>query len=284
MRNGMAIFLAGICVFLSAQEPAAPVELVQRCQAGLAIVQAWRGKAADLHPAFAKTYPVAIVADGQWYVFELAADGKSWNLSARAPVKFPLPAGIRAAMPLDFWGNRMACVVTPEVFDSADGVAFILHEFVHCFQWETVENKLKQGLDVYREAMKGKNYMWELEHPFPYGNAEVRRVYGRWLAALQKGQMKKAGHWRSVLRKGLNNLDWEYMTWEEWKEGLARYLENRVRERFGLPANRPSPDTSFNRVSFYRGGDLFISRLVEREPGLDGNIELLYQRIFASGG
>lgn len=283
MKCGIIIFLAGICVLLSAQAPE-PAAVTQSFQAPLARVQAWQEQAADLHPAFAKTYPVALVADLQWYVFELAADGKSWNLSVQAPLKFPVPVGIRAAMPLDFWNNRIACVVSPEVFASPEGYAFILHEFVHCFQWETVEDKLKQGLAVYREAMAGKNYMWELEHPFPYGNAEVKRVYGLWLEALQKGQMEKAGHWRSALRKGLNSLDWEYMTWQEWKEGLARYLENRVRDRFGLPANRPSPDAPFNRVSFYRGGELFILRLQQGEPGLDKNLERLYQRIFSSGG
>ena len=283
MKCGVTIFLAGICVFLSAQAPE-PAAMAQRYQAELAKVQAWREKAADLHPAFAKTYPVALVADGQWHVFEPAADGKSWNLAAQAPVKFPLPAGIRAAMPLDFWGNRVACVVSPEVFDSAEGFAFILHEFVHCYQWETVEGKLKQGLAVYREAMARSDYMWELQHPFPYGNVEIKRVYGLWLTALQKGQRKKAGHWRSVLKKGLNSRDWEYMTWQEWKEGLARYLENRVRIRIGLKANLPGPDAPFNRISFYRGGELFITRLQEGEPGLDKDLERLYLRIFASGG
>jgi hypothetical protein len=49
-------------------------------------------------------------------------------------------------MLLDFWGYRMACVASPGVFTSPDGYAFILHEFVHCFQWETVESRLKLGL------------------------------------------------------------------------------------------------------------------------------------------
>jgi hypothetical protein len=283
MKFGSTVFLTGICVFLSAQAPE-PAAMAQRYQASLARVKAWQVQAADLHPAFAKTHPVALVVDGQFYVFEAAADGKGWNLSAQAPVKFPIPAGIRAAMPLDFWNNRIACVVSPEVFASPEGYAVILHEFVHCYQWETVEGNLKQGLAVNREAMARGDYMWELRHPFPYGNAEVRRVYGLWQDALQKGRLKKARHWRSVLKKGLNSRDWEYMAWQEWKEGLARYLENLVRIRFGLQANRPAPDAPFNRISFYRGGDLFIMRLQESEPGLDKDLGRLFQRIFASGG
>jgi hypothetical protein len=280
----MAVFLVCICAFLSAQEPLAPVPVMQRFQAGLAKVQAWQKQAADLHPAFAKTYPVALVDNKQWYVFEADAAGKGWNLSAQAPVKSPVPAGVMAAMPLDFWNYRMACVVTPKIFSSPGGYAVILHEFVHCFQWETVEGKLKEGLTVCREAMARGDYMWELQHPFPYGNSKVKRAYGLWLAALEKGRMKKAGYWRSVLKKGLNSRDWEYMTWQEWKEGLARYLENQVRIRFGLKTNRPDQDASFNRISFYNGGELFITRLQENEPGLEKNLERLFQHIFASGG
>jgi hypothetical protein len=283
MKFGITIFLAGICVFLPAQA-LEPVPMAQRYQAELAKVKSWQEQAADLHPAFAKTQPIALVLDGQFYVFEAAADGKSWDLAAQAPVKFPIPAGIRAAMPLDFWNNRIACVVSPEVFASPEGYAVILHEFVHCFQWETVEGKLKEGLAVSREALARGDYMWELQHPFPYGNVEVKSVYSSWVKALQNGRMKKAGHWRSMLRKGLNSRDWEYMTWQEWKEGLARYLENLVRIRFGLQANRPDADAPFNRISFYRGGELFITRLQESEPGLDKDLERLYRRIFASGG
>ena len=284
MTFGIRIFLLGIYAVLSAQGPLAPVPVAQRYQAVLGQVEAWREKAADLHPAFAKSYPVALVVDGQWVVFELDAAGKVWNLSAQAPVTSPLPAGVRAAMPLDFWNYRMACVVTPEIFSSPAGYAVILHEFVHCFQWETVEGRLKEGLAVSREALARGDYMWELRYPFPYGNVEIRKVYGSWLAALHKGRMKKAERWRSMLKKGLNSRDWEYMTWQEWKEGLARYLENQVRIRFGLQANRPAPGAPFDRVSFYRGGELFIARLQESEPGLDKNIERLYWRIFASGG
>ena len=116
--------------------------------------------------------------------------------------------------------------------------------------------------------MARRDFMWELEYPFPYGNAEVKRVYDLWLAALEKGMTKKADHWRSVLRKGLNSRDWECMTWQNGRRGLARHLENLVRGRFGMGINRPDPGAPFDRITFYRGGELFISRLQERAgPG-----------------
>lgn len=278
-----ALFLFLLAVLIPAQAEVTPGPPDPRVELGLAQVGAWREKAGDIHPAFAKNYPVALVAGGQWRVF--APEGeKGWALAFQGPAKQAVPKGVRAAMPLPFWENRMACVVSPDAFDSAAEIVVVLHEFVHCYEWETVEAKLKEGMEVCREAMARQDYMWELQHPFPYGNAEVRRVYSLWQKELAQGRDARAGHWRSMLRKGLNRLDWEYMTWQEWKEGLARYLENQVRRRFGLPPKLPAADAPFDRVSFYRGGELFIARLAAKEPGLDKDIERLYRRILASGG
>ena len=273
------MWIAFILSLITAALLPATTTIPQRFHAGLEQVSAWREKAADLHPAFAKTYPVALAIDGQWRVFEPDARGGNWKLAAQAPTRFDVPVGIRAAMPLDFWGNRMACVVSPEVFDAPDGYAFILHEFVHCYQWESGESRLKQELEVYRQAMAGKNYMWELEHPFPYANVEIRRVYGMWLVELEKGALGKAGPWRSMLKKGLNRRDWEYMTWQEWKEGLARWLENRMRAVLGLSENDGGEPPPFDRVTFYRGGDGFIRYLERRRPGIAADMEKLYRAI-----
>ena len=283
MNRRLAILLILTGLALCAQGLPDAAAVTGRFRAELEKVSSYREKVADLHPAFAKTYPVALAEDGRLTVFEPGADGRTWTLAARAPVKPLLPVGVKAAMPLGFWGNRMACVVTPEIFAVPGGYAVILHEFVHCYEWETVEGKLKEGLEINREAMARRDFMWELQYPFPYGNGEVKRVYELWLAALEKGRTKKAGHWRSLLRKGLSSRDWEYMTWQEWKEGLARYLENRVRSRLAMGINLPDPNPPFDRVTFYRGGELLITRLQKSEPGLDKDIERLYRRIFASG-
>ena len=78
-----------------------------------------------------------------------------------------MPEGVRAAMPLDFWDNRIACVVTPEVFDQLKGYVTVFHEFVHCYQWETCEMRLKESLRVYQKSVEQKDFMWELQYPFP---------------------------------------------------------------------------------------------------------------------
>ncbi len=42
------------------------------------------------------------------------------------------------------------------------------------------------------------------------------------------------------------------MTWQEWKGGLARYLENAIAVRLGQPANHGGLEPPFTPVTFYR--------------------------------
>ena len=42
---------------------------------------------------------------------------------------------------------------------------------------------------------------------------------------------------RAALRQSLSRDDREYMVWQEWKEGFARLIENRIRGRSELAEN-----------------------------------------------
>lgn len=64
--------------------------------------------------------------------------------------------------------------------------------------------------------------MWELEHPFPYGDADFVRDYKDLLSALGTGDEGRVVSIRKALKERLSWEDWEYMTWQEWKEGTAR--------------------------------------------------------------
>lgn len=236
-------------------------------------------KIRDIHPAFEALYPVAIVDHNRFFVYVPEPDQRTYRLTAEAPDDFHMPIGVRAAMPLGFWENRIACVVTPEVFAEPGGYAIIFHEFVHCYQWETCESRLKDSLGIYKEAMERKNYMWELEYPFPYGDAGFEQDYKDFLSALGAGDEARVLSVRKALRERLSREDWEYMTWQQWKEGTARFLENEVKARFGLTANKGGLGLPFTRVSFYAGGELLIRQLNKSDPGLAGNIEALYHRI-----
>jgi hypothetical protein len=236
-------------------------------------------KFAPLNHVFDRVYPVAIVEGKTYYVFEPVPEDKAYRLAETSPTTFDVPVGIRAAMPLGFWGNRMACVVTPEVFNQPDGYVFIFHEFVHCAQWGCCETKLKDGLSIYREAMKAKDYMWELQYPFPYSDPVFVKAYPALFKACLDGDAAAVASLRAELKKSLSAANWEYLTWQEWKEGLARFLENKMRAVLGLPENTGGGLPPFNRVTLYRGGDLYIRFLERREPGITEDMERLYRMI-----
>ncbi len=130
-----------------------------------------------LHPVLQNLYPVAVVDGDRFLIFDLDESKTGYRFLKEAPVPMPMPKGVRAAFPLEALDNRSACVVSPEVFDSARGYVTIFHEFVHCRQWETVEPALKGRLSIYRQAMEAGDYMWELSYPFPYENAEFAEDY-----------------------------------------------------------------------------------------------------------
>lgn len=237
---------------------------------------------APLHPVLGKVYPVAIVENKTFYIFEPVPAEKAYRLVQKSPDSFDIPTGIRAAMPLAFWENRMACVVTGEIFNEPDGTVFIFHEFVHCAQWDCCEQKLKEGLSIFREAMKNKNYMWELRYPFPYADPAFVKSYPALFKAWDAGDIAAAGSLRAALHDALSPAEWDYLTWQEWKEGLARYLENRMREVAGLSENTGGEKPPFNRVTFYRGGDKLIRFLERRKPGIVNDLEALYRAINAT--
>ncbi len=233
----------------------------------------------DLHPAFQKVYPIAVVRDKRISVYVPVPEHWSYRLAASGPDTYNIPEGVRAAMPLDFWGGRIACVVTPDVFDTPAGYVTIFHEFVHCYQWETCEMRLKEKLEVFRQAQERRDFMWELQHPFPYEDPAFRSDYEAMLRSLAEGDLDHARAGRKAIRERLSREDWEYMTWQEWKEGLARYLENAANARLGLPENRGGRRLPFNRLSFYAGGEALIRALVQAKTGSVKDIEALYHRI-----
>jgi hypothetical protein len=127
--------------------------------------------------------------------------------------------------------------------------------------------------------MKKQDYMWELQYPFPYADATFIRTYKSLLLALDERDAAQAESLRKELRESLSSMDWEYLTWQEWKEGLARYLENRIRQMVGLPENKGGETEPYSRVTFYRGGDALIRFLEGQHPGISTNMERLYRMI-----
>ena len=232
-----------------------------------------------VHPLLEDLYPVAVVEGEVFYVFEVKETGGPYELVKTARPPMIVPEGVRAAFPLDFYDNRMACVVTGEVFDDLSGYATIFHEFIHCAQMATCELELKARLSIAQQAESAGDYMWELAHPFPYSDETFEEIYALFLERAAADDTAAVSRCRAFLKEVLNAQDHEYLVWVEWKEGFARYIENKARAKLELELRVSAAVPPFDRVSFYEGGARYISLLVGGDPELEKDIEQLFGRM-----
>jgi hypothetical protein len=234
----------------------------------------------DIHPFLEKVFPIAIVENERFYIYEPDESRKCYRFSGEMATPMPVPTGVRAAFPLNSDGSRMACVVTGEVFDTLDGYVTIFHEFIHCQQFETCEQKIKQTLSVAQNALAAGDFMWEINHPFPYDDAGFIQAYAQCLALTPENDITALHAIRQELKHLLNQEDYEYMAWQEWKEGFARWIENRIQKRLGLPENYGGDRSPFSRVSFYAGGARTIDHLCRWFPGIETDLENLFLKMY----
>lgn len=234
---------------------------------------------AGFNPSVARLYPIAVVVEDEFLIYDIGNDHEHYQFIKTAPTPMPIPKGVRAAFQLEDYGGRIACVVTPEVFDNRAGYVTLLHEFVHCYQYETCEQDLKQNLDIARQAGETGDFMWEIQHPFPYQAGSFVRAYQGFLKAVSKGDATEIQRAREALRAYLGLHDYEYMVWQEWKEGFARWVENGIRQQLGLSANTGGFDLPFSRVIFYAGGAAFIDFLHQKDPSVVNDLQRLFSRL-----
>ena len=233
----------------------------------------------DIHPLLEKVFPVAVVKDGNFLIFDADPLRNEFVFIKKEASSLPLPEKIRAAFPLECYENRIACVVSEDAFHSLEGYALIFHEFVHCYQWETCEQDLKKELIVANKELEKENYMWEINYPFPYNDPKFEDTYLRFLDSLNIRNQEKAFKHRKALNQILSREDFEYMVWQEWKEGFARFIENKIRRRLGLQENHGGLKKPWNRVLFYEGGARFIEFLCNQERELLTDIKALFYKM-----
>lgn len=231
----------------------------------------------DIHPFLEKLFPIAIVKNEQFFIYDVDPNGQRYRLVKEVATPMPIPDKVRAAFPLDSYDDRMVCVVTGDVFDETAGYVTIFHEFIHCQQFERGEQQVKQTLGLARKAQAANDFMWELNHSFPYAAPDFMQTYQSFL---EKWVLEEMLAERKHLKNILSPDDYDYMVWQEWKEGFARFIENQIRRRLGLPENHGGRDQPFNRVLFYAGGAHFIQALGQQEPQLTTDIEELFNRMF----
>lgn len=234
----------------------------------------------DLHPLLSRLHPIAVVEGDTLFIFDVDSARQEYRFQRKEAAPFPMQRGIRASFPLASYGGKPTCVVSVEVFESMKGYATIFHEFVHCTQFLTCENKLKQTLQITQSAALAKNYAWEINHAFPYLDTFFVAGYTGELRALANHDRESLERVRRGLKGTLSAVDFEYMVWVEWKEGFARYIENEIRARWGIDANQSGKDPPYDRVAFYFGGDMFIRFLAGEDGGALRDAELLFRRMF----
>jgi len=234
----------------------------------------------DIHFSLEKLYPIAIVEDNKFLVFDIDENKERYVFIKSHPTPMAIPKGIKAAFNLDFYDNKLAAVVSPEIFDSLEGYIFIFHEFVHCHQFYNCSLNIKNNLKVYQKSMKNEDYMWEINYPFPYDDlvyVEKTLKLENYFNNLDKNRVNK---YYIDMKNYLDEVDYEYMIWQQWKEGFARYIENKIRDILGEKKNSSEIKVPFDRVSFYEIGSRYISLLLKVNPELNKSIEDLFYTMF----
>jgi hypothetical protein len=233
----------------------------------------------NVHPLLAQPCPIALVEDDTFFIFDVRSPQGPYAPVKQARATMPIPAGVRAAFPLEAYQDRIACVVSSDIFDSLDGYATLMHEFAHCHQWQTVEPALRDRLSIARQAWARNDPMWELDYSFPYTDPIFVKAYAGFLDVSQRQDLPAAVRCWARLKRTLQTGDYEYLVWQAWKEGFARWVENGVRRSLGLSEIHGGAQAPFSRVSFYEGGARLIDLLTTRDPQLACHLDQLFKRM-----
>lgn len=237
-------------------------------------------KIKDIDESLTKLYPITIVKDEAFFVFDLDTSGEKYELKLEYPTPMKISNGILAAFALDFYNMKPSAIVSEEIFERLEGYVFIFHEFVHCFQWQECENEIRGSLEIEKKLKEEYNYMWEINHSFPYDNPVFIDKTIELVNYFNTKDYDSVLDYHKQMREYLSNIDFEYMIWQEWKEGFARYLENIIRVKLGIKINKNELQPPFDRVCFYEIGSRYIELLVNINTGLKNNIKDLYYKMF----
>ncbi len=227
-----------------------------------------------------KLYPVTIVENDTFFVFDLDSKGENYEFKQEYPTPMKMPSSILAAFALDFYNMKPSAIVTKGAFNNLEGYVFIFHEFVHCYQWEKCEYDIRKVLEIEKIYKSDGNFMWEITHPFPY---EDHNFINKTMELDNFDKSKDLNNfikYHMYMRKHLSSIDFEYMIWQEWKEGYARYIENKIRKEIGLNLNINNLQAPFSRVCFYEIGSSYVDLIINfREEFLINLHELFYKMI-----
>ena len=190
----------------------------------------------------------------------------------------PIPKGYGRLSPWKFMAGGLPAWSPRRCSTRWEGYVTILHEFVHGYQFETCEQATKNKLGIALQAQEKGDFMWE-SAPFPLPMGNFYSLLPGVSGSPFRGEAGDILAVRGALYSCLGRHDFEYMVWQEWKEGFARWVENRLRIGLGLQENFGGRNPPFSRVSFYAGGAALVDYLQGQNPILVRDLEALFYRI-----
>ena len=251
-------------------------KLISKIDSSLQKLVTIQQKIKDIHPYLKFFNPVAIYENDSLFIFDIDSVSNKYEYKKKNQAPFPMPDGIRASFPIEAYSGKPVCIVTNDICESLNGYITIFHEFVHCRQFLTVELQLKNQLEIAKEAAKKNDYSWEITYPFPYADTIFVNNYSSLIKAADTNDFRSVVKYRNNLKEYLKLTDYEYMIWEEWKEGFARLIENKICRRYNLKENTFGSEKPYNRITFYYGGEKYIKFLIGNNPVLYNNMKDLF--------
>ncbi|MBN2879189.1 MAG: hypothetical protein JXN65_06100 [Clostridia bacterium] len=205
-------------------------------------------------------HPIAIVKNKTFYIFDYNRTKEIYELVYEKQLPdIQIPEKVLASFPLDFYNGKPAAVISEDALESLEKRIFIFHEFVHCFQYNNGEQEIKETLGIYKTYKNENNHMWEINHPFPYEDNDFAKT------VVSLSEHYKAADEKSIISsyKTLKDIlsDYEYLIWQEWKEGYARFVENNIRSFLKITLNDTPKAKPFDRSLFYWTGSHHIDFL-----------------------
>jgi hypothetical protein len=232
----------------------------------------------DLNEALEVLQPIAVIDNNVFYIFDIKTQEKNYEFIMEYPSS-GLPEKVLAAFPLDFYQEKMAAVVSANELENPDNYVFIFHEFVHCFQWNKYERNIRKELTIEKQNRKVNNFMWEINYPFPYEDDFFISMTAKLNGIPCEDRLESFTDHHKKLKVYLNETDFEYMVWQEWKEGFARYVENLIREKLGMEKNNNILYPPFDRICFYETGSKYIEALLKNDNTLNNDLEKLFNKM-----
>lgn len=217
-----------------------------------------------------KVYPIGIASGKEIYIYH-GSKISQYKTIKKVEMPFEIPPKTQAAFqPPDF--DQSIVVLGRDVFSSLEDMITVIHEFVHCYQSETCLEKLRNKLEITKHYKKLEDWMWEINHPFPYENQEISEMFSVYRESLINDKSDSIIKSKFSIKENLLNMDYEYMVWQEWVEGYARYIENELRNIYGLDEVQ-SPARLVDRRNWYETGSLYFKKYRELD------IEQVYEKI-----